>query len=312
MSTLEAPEDAPPPLPKRRGPLALLAGVLFWPRSTFAYLRDYGRRSWIWPVVLVAVLALAARLVAMPIERAQAEAALAAIQDQVKTDGGSTDFVTFGGPISGPVGALGSGAFGNPVVVALLPVGGVIWDWLFRGGLLLGLVWLLGGRPGFGAMLRMSGWTLVPNAARLIVSLAVMLIAHRVPTPGLTGLLNPTNAVVVNSDTAGNSTGDDTGGDAVRSAGDGQAVFVGSGGPATGPNFTNLLQGSLLSSLDLYTLWGLLLIAIGAAVTARLGWLKAGLSTLLYWAITLVLGVLPPLLLSGLLTLAGPGGGPLP
>src|SRR6185369_13612382 len=86
MSTIEAPVVEAPP-PKRRGPLAILAGVLLWPRATFAYLRDYGRWSWVWPVVVVAALALAARAVAMPIERAQDEEALAAIQDQIKSSG---------------------------------------------------------------------------------------------------------------------------------------------------------------------------------------------------------------------------------
>src|SRR6185295_14240214 len=118
-----------------------------------------------------------------------------------------------------------------------------------RGGLLLGLAWLMGGRPGFGPMLRMSGWTLVPNAVRLAVALAVMLIAHRVPTPGLTGLLNQGAVVTVNTDTAG--------GDEVGTSDGNQPVFTSPAGKAGGPGFINLLQGSLLGSLDIYTLWGL-------------------------------------------------------
>jgi hypothetical protein len=302
MSTIEAPVVEAPP-PKRRGPLVILAGVLLWPRATFAYLRDFGRWSWVWPVVIVAALALAARAVAMPIERAQAEEALAALQDQIKADGSGGNVITFGGPGGGPQGGPVGQVVGNPVVDAVLPVAGVLWDWVFRGGLLLGLAWLMGGRPGFGAMLRMSGWTLVPNAVRLVAMLAVMLIAHRVPTPGLTGLLNPTSVVAVNNDTSG--------GDTAGTSDSDQPVFT-SDGKGSGPGFTGLLQSSLLGSLDIYTLWGLVLTAIGAAVTARLGWLKAGLSTLVYWGLSLVLGVLPPLLLSGLLTLAGPGSGPLP
>jgi hypothetical protein len=136
--------------------------------------------------------------------------------------------------------------------------------------------------------------------------LAVMLIAHRVPTPGLTGLLNPGSVITVNTDTSGDET--------VGTSDGNQPVFTGAGGKGggSGPGFMGLLQGSLLSSLDIYTLWGLLLTAIGAAVTARLGWLKAALSTVIYWTVSLVLGVIPPLVLSGLLTLAGPGGGPRP
>jgi hypothetical protein len=150
----------------------------------------------------------------------------------------------------------------------------------------------------------MSGWTLVPNAVRLAVALAVMLIAHRVPTPGLTGLLNQGAVVTVNSDTAG--------GDVVGTSDGNQPVFTSPAGKAGGPSFLALLQGGLLSSLDIYTLWGLLLTAIGAAVTARLGWLKASVATLIYWAASLVLGVVPALVAASFLTLAGPGPGPLP
>ena len=69
-----------------------------------------------------------------------------------------------------------------------------------------------------------------------------------------------------------------------------------------------LLRSSLLGALDLYTFWSLLLMLIGVAVTARLGWLKAALSTAGYWVLSLVLATLPPLLSFILLTLARPGG----
>jgi hypothetical protein len=307
MTQIEAPVlDAPPP--KRRGPLAILAGVLLWPRATFAYLRDFGRWSWVWPVVLVAGLALAARVVAMPIERAQAEAVLAAIEDQQKSDGSGGNVIIIGRS-SGSAGAADSlGAAGNSLVDAVLPVAGVVWDWVFRGGLMFGLSWVMGGRPRFDAMLRMSGWTLVPNAARLVVALAVMLIAHRVPTPGLTGLLDRESVITVNTEASGDDVGEEAGGTSEN----GQPVFASKSGGSGGPGFVGLLQDNLLSSLDIYTLWGLLLTAIGAAVTARLSWLKAGLSTLVYWGLTLVLGVVPPLVMSNLLNVAGPSRGPLP
>jgi hypothetical protein len=304
MSAIEAPAVETPIPPKRRGPVAILAGVLLWPRSTFADLRDHGRWSWVWPVVLVAALAVAARLVALPIERARAEAMMAELQEQIQSEGSGDAIITFSGPAGGPVGMpMGAAVVGNPAVEAVLPVAGVVWDWLFRGGILTGLAWLMGGRPRFGAMLRMSGWTLLPNAVRLSVALAVMLIAHRVPAPGLTGLLNQGEAATFTSDASG---------EAVESSEGTRSVFVGPGGGASGPAFASLLQSSLLSSLDIYTVWGLLLTGIGAAATTRLGWLKAGVATLIYWGTSLVLAVLPPLALSGLLSLAGPGGpGPI-
>jgi hypothetical protein len=51
----------------------------------------------------------------------------------------------------------------------------------------------------------------------------------------------------------------------------------------------------------------LALLGIGVAVTARLGWLKAGLTTLVYWGLALALAALPPLLSFWLLRFAGPG-----
>jgi two-component system, OmpR family, sensor histidine kinase BaeS len=74
-----APGEAPV---EKRGWERLLLGIVLWPRSTFAYLRGHGGRSWILPVLLVALLAVAARAVAIPIEKAQADAAMAALPPQ--------------------------------------------------------------------------------------------------------------------------------------------------------------------------------------------------------------------------------------
>ena len=276
---------------------------MLWPRSTFAYLREHGGRSWVVPVLLVALLAVAARAVAIPIEKAQADAAIAAIKAQLDAQGqganGTGTFFVSGGPGGLPGLSGASGPAANPLLAYVLPVAGVAWDWLFRGTVLLGLAWLLGARPGAGTMFRMSGWTLVPNAARLLVALAVMLVAHHEPVAGLEGFsASPANAnVSVNSDS-----GAPAGGDLLV-----QATPGGKGGLG-GISFLPLLQSSLLSAIDLYTFWSLLLMLIGVAVTARLGWLKAALSTAGYWVLSLVVATLPPLLSFMLLTLARPGG----
>src|SRR5258708_9453454 len=285
MMTPEEIEAAPAEAPvKKRGLAALLLGIVLWPRSTFAYMREHGGRSWILPVLLVAVLALAARVVAIPIEKAQADAAIAAMQAQLDAQGqGNSGKGTFF--ISGGSGALAglpgvSDPAANPLLAYGLPFVGVAWDWLFRGFVLLGLAWLLGGRRGAGAIFRMSGWTLLPNAARLAVALAVMLIAHHEPLAGLEGFgASPANSTVsVNSDSGAASSG-------------GAAIQIGPGGKGSfaGPAFLPLLRSSLLSAIDLYTFWSLLLMAIGVAVTARLGWLKSALSTAGYWVLSLVL-----------------------
>jgi Yip1 domain len=299
MMTPEEIEAAPAEAPvKKRGLAALLLGIVLWPRSTFAYMREDGGPSWILPVLLVALL-----VVAIPIEKAQADAAIAAMQAQLAAQGQDTSgkgtFFISGGPgaLAGLPGASDPAA--NPLLAYGLPVVGVVWDWLFRGTVLLGLAWVLGGRPGAGAMFRMSGWTLLPNAARLAVALAVMLVAHHEPLAGLEGFgAGPANAnISVNSDSG-------------QASGGGVSVQIGPGGKGglAGLAFLPLLRSSLLSAIDLYTFWSLLLMAIGVAVTARLGWLKSALSTAGYWVLSLVLATLPPLLSFMLLTLARPGG----
>jgi hypothetical protein len=293
-----APADAPQ---EKRGVGRLLLGIVLWPRSTFGYLRDQGGRSWLWPVLLVALLAVAARVVAAPIEKARADAALAAIEAQQNASGqGATGKGTLfisGSPGGLPV-AVGPGGPGsNPLLDYGLPVVGVGWDWLFRGAALLGLAWLLGGRPAPGAMFRMSGWTLVPSGARLLVALAVMLVAHREPIAGLQGLGAAPANVTINV------------GPSETQSGGNQSLQAGPNGAGSpsGPSYTGLLWSAFLGALDLYNLWALLLMLVGVAVTARLGWLKAAISTLLYWGVSLALAAVPPLLSFLLLTLARPG-----
>ncbi len=300
-----APVELPEPV-KRRGLGNLLLGSIFWPRATFAYLRDHGGRSWLLPLLLAVLLAVAGRVVAIPIEKAQADAALAAIQSQLggQSKTGNVQIFTAGGP--GGLATFGTTTdpAAKPLLAYGLPVLGVVWDWLLRGGLLLGLAWLLGGRPGGGAMFRLSGWTLIPTVARLLVVLAVMLIAHREPLSGLQGFGavpgggGPVTLNVSPGDNTGSASTDGTSGNAIQ---------VGPGGGNFGPAFLPLLQSSFLGALDLYTLWGLLLMLIGVAVTARVNWIKAAIATAGYWAVSLALATLPPLLSFMLLTLAGPG-----
>lgn len=289
------PADTSPPA--KRGLGRLLLGIVLWPRSTFGYLRDHGGRSWLFPLLLVVALALAARVVAIPIEKAQAAAALAAIQAQLNAQGAQGQGTNAKGQLfisSGPFIPGVADPNANPLLAYGLPVVGVAGEWLFRGAVLLGLAWLLGGRPVPGAMFRMSGWTLLPNAARLLVAIAVMLIAHREAAAGLNGFgAGPAN-VVLSSNSA------------TVTSGNSQSV---QGIPrSTGaPTFSGFLRTAFLGALDLYTFWGLVLMLIGVAVTAQIGWLKATITTLAYWALSLVLAALPPLLSFFLLTLARPG-----
>jgi hypothetical protein len=305
-------EAAPPPI--RRGRLVLLLGVVAAPRATFAYLRDRGGGTWLWPLLAAVALTVAAKIVAAPIERARAEAARAVLEAQLAGQLGEGNFtagVPAGGvPLGIPLMAAPGGAASSPLLDYGLPALGVVWDWALRGGALLGLAWLLGGRPGAGAMFRITGWSLVPDIARLLVALGVMLAAGRVPARGLAGFDAAGGAPVATRIDGSTAEGDGQGepGDVITfQAGTGGAVVGPGGALGAGAMFAVFLRDSFLSALDVYTFWMLALLAIGVAVTARLGWLKAGLATLLYWGLSLVLTALPPLVSFWVLSLAGPG-----
>lgn len=320
------PDEVAPTPPPKRGLLAVLVGVVAWPRSTFTYLRDHGGRSWLVPLGLALVLTLASRLVAQPIEKAQAEAAQAALQAQIdalqNSNGGGSEGggVFISGVVgAGPGGLGGLGGLGavpvdSPLATYGLPLLGVLGEWLLRGGALLALAWVLGGRPKAGGMFRMSGWTFVPDLARLVVTLAVMLALGRIPLRGLSSFATGGPGGGGGSPTVSFSTGD--GGlvndDGTVTIDGGDTATVGSqdfvvGGPGGAPPFLLFLQSALFSSLDVYLLWSLVLLAIGVAVTARLGWLKAGLATLLYFVTSLVLTAVPSLLTFYLMQFSGPG-----
>lgn len=280
-------EPSAAPLVVKRNPLAILLGIVVKPRETFDYLRDQGGASWLWPLALALALALAARLIAAPIQRAQAEAMLAELQAQLETEGPPPDdaftFAVPGGPVTG---GLSLAPQTNALLDSALTLGQVLMDWALTALGLFALAWLFGGRPGgLGALFRMSAWALVPAIARQIVSIAVMLTTGSVPLPGLTGAFRPPL-------TSGAA-------EAVR-------LTVGPGAFAD-PSFTDLLWQRFLSAADIYALWGLALLVIGVAVTARLGWFRAGAATLLYAGLALVAGVLPALLSFYLLPLLGGG-----
>jgi hypothetical protein len=120
---------------------------------------------------------------------------------------------------------------------------------------------ITGGEVNFGQVFTMSAWTRMPSAFGALVQAGFTLAAGRaVNYPGLSTLV---------------ATGDLTK--------DGRNPMVG-----------------LLSGVDLFWLWHLLLVAIGLSVVARFGRVKATALTLIYAALSLALVVLPTLLFGGM------------
>lgn len=288
MSATEAPPLETPVA--RRNPLALFVGILIKPRDTFTYLREHGGWSWIIPIGLVLALTLASRLIAAPIERAQAEAALAALQEQLgdSADGpslnGDSFAVQIGPGMSGINGApISSGS--DWLTTIALPLGNVLLNWGVCGLALFGLAGLVGGRPKLGAMFRLSSWALLPTMARLGVMIGIMLSAHRIPTTGLQPVLDATPLT--------------SGGDEAAPPPGAQVITIGPGGGpmAGGPNFASLFGLNFLQTLDIYRLWEMGLLVIGVVVMARLDWLRALIPPVGYWGLMVALSTLPLLLM---------------
>jgi len=266
-------------------------GVLLKPGDTFSYLREHGSWTWLAPLALVLALTLISRIIAAPIERAQVEAARAALQEQLGSQGGTFEFV------GGPGGANFQAAPANDFVFQFgLPLAGVLAGWLVCALLLFGLAWILGGRPSLGGLFRLSGWALIPSIARLVVAIAIMLIAGRIPAPGVSGAFNTASPISADVNVEG-ETGPRP-----------QFITVGSSGVFAGPSFFDLFKSELLAAIDVYGVWALILLVIGVAAMARFGWFKALIAVSAYWVVSLVFATLPPLIsfaLGGLL-----GGGP--
>jgi hypothetical protein len=298
-------EQTPPSPVEKRNPFQILLGVIVKPRSTFAYIRDHSGWAWLIPLALLVGLTLISRPIAQSIQQREMEKALAEIKQQMETNGGEGEFNFVAG---GPGVTVSSGAVGdaNPLNGFIfsygLPVAQALGGWLVCALALLGLSWILGGRPTPSAVFRLSAWALVPFMVRIIIVTLVMVVTQHVPAQGLSRAFQP---VVASPDQVEEGSGSSAG--PVRSV-----VTFGPGGVGefTGPSFGNLFVDNLLANLDIYTVWGLALLVVGVTVTARLSWIKGLLVTTLYALIALSLSTLPTLITFAVSSLMG-GGGPV-
>ncbi len=149
---------------------------------------------------------------------------------------------------------------GNPMFTVVIPAAtgslGLAIGWLARGAVLYFASLLFGGQARFPAMFRMGVWTTLPDIARRVVTTLGTLAAGRTLTPGLAFLVPepPQNMV---------------------------------------PSPATAVLRTFLGGLDLYLLWGLALLVLGVAVTARLSWHKSVLIVLIYWTLTTIARILP-------------------
>ena len=171
---------------ERRHITALFWGMIVRPRDTLAYLRDATGTTWLWPAIVAGILLVVSLILISPITRAQAEAQLEVVQQQV-AEGLSPEERAQIEQVTN----LTSGPLFTVVIPSVTGVIGLALGWLLRGGVLYLLSLALGGQAQFPPMFRMGVWTTLPDIVRRLVNTAGTMLAGRTLTSGL-AFLAPT------------------------------------------------------------------------------------------------------------------------
>jgi hypothetical protein len=155
--------------------------------------------------------------------------------------------------------------FTSPLFVAAMAIGlgtvGLILTWLFRGAVLFLISYLFGTDNRYAQVVTLVVWSWLPFALRDLLQAVYVVVTGQLP-------INRGLSFLVAS------------GDQVQNAG-------------------NLAYG-LLSQMDPFLLWHLVLVAVGLAVSTRCTRLQTAVGTVGYWALTALVGLAPTLL--GMLT----------
>ena len=171
---------------ERRHITALFWGMIVRPRDTLAYIRDAGGTTWLWPTVVAGLLLVISLILIAPITRAQAEAQLEVVQQQI-AEGLSPEERAQIEQVTN----LTSGPLFTVVIPSVTGVIGLALGWLLRGGVLYLLSLALGGQAQFPPMFRMGIWTTLPDIVRRLVNTAGTMLSGRTLTSGLAFLAPP-------------------------------------------------------------------------------------------------------------------------
>ena len=271
------PEEKPG-VAQRRGILRLLMGIILRPRATFEYLASRGGRSWWAPCVFAALFAVLPIVAAAPITADQAREAIEATQERMGERAGS------GTPADQEAQmeqALSMAA--SPLITVVFPsvarVLGLVLAWLAWTGALYLAGTAMGGRSTFGQMFRAVSWTWIPFALRgLLQTVYILISGQAIANPGFSGYVRSSQPV---------------------------AEII-----AVPPDTGQMLVAALLSKVDLFLGWNLVLILIGVAVVTRLPRRKTIVVGLGVWLLLTAISLVP-VIVSGTVArqFAGAGGG---
>jgi hypothetical protein len=251
------------PAPERWRPPRLLWGMIVRPRATLEYLRERGGRTWWLPALLAALLVVLPIIVAAPLTARQAREAFLAAQEQM---GEQVEREMSAEEQARVEQAMSITA--SPLITAVFPaVGGVVGrvvGWLAWAGALYLAGLALGGRSTFGQMFRMVVWAWLPYVLRGLLQMVYILASGQlIANPGLSGLVRgdrPVSEMVLTPPSPG------------------QTILV-----------------ALLSQVDLFLVWNLILLVTGVTVVTRLPRRKAILLTLGVWLLLTALSLVPAL-----------------
>jgi len=134
---------------------------------------------------------------------------------------------------------------------------GLAVSWLFRAGVLHFVSLALGGQSRFAEMFSVANWARMPTAIRGVLQAVYVPLMGKLITPGLAGLLAE---------------------------------------PESPLRQGTSVAYALLSRIDLWTIWELILLGLGVSVVARFSRRKAAGIVLGYWLLTLALALIPVLI----------------
>jgi hypothetical protein len=221
------------------------------------YLSRDGGRTWWLPALLALLLITLPVVVAAPITARQSREALATVQEQLGESGSAEQQAQM---------ERATSIVASPLITVVFPavsgiVGRVI-GWLVWAGALYLAGMAMGGRSTFGHVLRMVVWTWVPYALRgLLQTIYIVASDQLILDPGLSGL--------------------------VRQAGSVREMM------AAPPSMGQQILAAVLSRVDLFLVWHLILLVVGVRVTMRLARRKAVLITLGVWVLLTALSLIP-------------------
>jgi hypothetical protein len=157
----------------------------------------------------------------------------------------------------------------SPLLTVVFPAVGSavsrVVGWLVWAGALHLVSMLFGGRSTFKQMFPVVVWAWLPYALRgLLQTVYVLTSGQLISNPGLSGLVQNEQAI-------------------------GEVVVA-------PPSPGRTLLVALLSRVDLFLIWNLVLLMIGVGVTTRLSRRKSVLVTLGVWVLLTALGLLPALI----------------